>query len=219
MKQYFSFGVLCACFLITLCMAGCKPEIAIVLDDYCNYHQDCNYITVTQFEHSHSACERFHKDLLNETADGKSSGCGDDVENFFIDFMNAQMELGCDATLMQTLNASPETQQQLSTMLSCVKNSSDDVTTADVADMGLNVVEKLDLDVNHMDKSVCQIIIGIVLDNDEQKINTVCSLDLSKLTVNDCNSMFEFLESTGSFSFGDKAFRERVCGLFTHPDP
>ena len=74
--------------LTTLYLAGCsKPEIAVVLEDYCQFHKDCGYATVTQFKHSLSACKNFHMDLLDQTSKGHPSGCKSEVEDFFIDFM------------------------------------------------------------------------------------------------------------------------------------
>ena len=218
MKRLHSLGLLCVLFMTTLLCLGCKPEIAVVLDDYCNFHKDCGYNTITYYEHSYSACDRFHKDLLEHTAEGKSSGCHDDVEHFFIDFMHAQMELGCDATLMQSLNASEETRNQLSTMLTCIQENSNDITEDDVADMGLHIVEQLDLDINHMEENTCTVLIGTIL-KDEEKLKMICAMDLSKMDVDTCNSLFEGLESAGLFSFGSVDFRQRVCALFTHADP
>ncbi len=217
MKRLSSVCLFCIFILTTFLCLGCKPEIAVVLDDYCNFHKDCGYNTITYYEHSYSACDRFHKDLLSETAEGKSTGCGDDVEEFFIDFMHAQMDLGCDATLIQSLNESEETRLQLSKMLTCIQEGSNDITDDDIADLGLNIVERLNLDINHMENNTCQVIIGTVL-TDTEKLDMICKMDLSKVDVDTCNSLFEGLETSGLFSFSSVEFRQRVCALFTHAD-
>ena len=204
--------------LTTSVLTGCgEPEIAAVLDDYCQFHKDCGYQTATQFEHSLKACKRFHKDLLNQTSDGQPSGCGGEVEAFFIDFMHAQMDAGCSADLMQSLNQSQETQQQLTAMLACAQSGSDENSDS-VADMGLNIVEQLDLDINHMEPGVCNTIISAIMPSLDDKVETICSFDLSQMTVDGCNALFSMLEQSGSFSFGSVEFRQRICGLFTHAD-
>ena len=203
--------------MIAALQTGCtKPEIAVVLEDYCEFHKGCGYKTVTQFDHSLAACDRFHKDLLNEAADGQPSGCSDDVEQFFIDFMHAQMDEGCDADLMQSLNASPVTQKQLSTMVECAQGGSNSSSNS-VAGMGLHIVESLQLDVNHMSPDVCATIIGAIMPDQKERIQTICGFDLSAMTVDGCNSLLVMLKDNGQLSMED-ATRERICALFTHAD-
>lgn len=140
-----------------------KPEIAIVLEDYCNYQKDCGYPNVnleTQY-HDYGSCESFHKDLLNNTVSGKSSGCRGDVEDFFIDFMNAQMALGCSATLVQTLNADKTTQDQLGTMLTCMKNSSAGYTPAELGEIGLKVLSTLEINILDLNADVAAILSNV----------------------------------------------------------
>ena len=199
-------------------LAGCtEPEIAQVLEDYCQFHKDCGYATVTQFKHSISGCERFHKDLLKQSSDGQPSGCKDQVEDFFIDFMHAQMAAGCSADLMQSLNQSPATQQQLTNMLACTQNGG--TASEAVASMGLNIIERLDLDVNHMSNEVCTTIVQAIIPNQEDRVNMVCGMDLSKMDVETCNSLFEALEAKNLFSFPSLDYRKRICGLFKRADP
>ena len=197
-------------------LMGCtEPEISQVLEDYCQFHKDCGYATVTQFKHSISGCEKFHKDLLKQSSDGQPSGCKGQVEDFFIDFMHAQMAAGCSADLMQSLNASPATQQQLTNMLTCIQGGG---SSDAVAGTGLNIIERLDLDVNHMSSEVCHTIISAILPNEEERVNMVCAMNLSTIDVDTCNAMFEQLENNNIFSFSSVEFRKRVCGLFKHAD-
>ncbi len=195
-------------------LMGCtEPEISQVLEDYCQFHKDCGYVTVTQFKHSISGCEKFHKDLLKQSSDGQPSGCKGQVEDFFIDFMHAQMAAGCSADLMQSLNQSPATQQQLTNMLTCVQGG------GSVAETGLNIIERLDLDVNHMSPEVCNTVIGAVMPPEQQdRVSTVCSFNLAVMDVDTCNSLFAVLEASGKFSFPSIEFRKRVCALFKHAD-
>jgi hypothetical protein len=131
--------------------------------------------------------------------------------------MHAQMDAGCSADLMQSLNQSQETQQQLTAMLACAQSGSDENSDS-VADMGLNIVEQLDLDINHMEPGVCNTIISAIMPSLGDKVETICSFDLSQMTVDGCNALFTMLENSGSFSFGSVEFRQRICSLFTHAD-
>ena len=205
-------------FCGSVILSGCtRPEIAEVLDDYCEFNKDCQYETVTQYEHSKSACEKFHKDLLNQSSEGNGSGCKSDVEQFFIDFMHAKMEMGCSASLMESLNHSQETQLQLSDMLACAKDKNENSSDS-VADMGLHIIKQLDLDVNHMEPEVCKIIVGAVIPNQEDKVELICGFDLSSMDVEGCNQIFQGLEDAGVFSFSSAEFRQELCSLFTHAD-
>ena len=145
---------------VSIAMSGCtRPEIAYVLDDYCNFQKGCGYPHVnkeTQY-HDYSSCESFHKDLLENTSNGKSTGCRDDVEQFFIDFMNAQMALGCNASLVDTLNSDKTTQDQLGTMLTCIKNSNAGYTNAELGELGMKVLATLEINILDLNADVAAI--------------------------------------------------------------
>ncbi|MBQ9396493.1 MAG: hypothetical protein IJU23_13395 [Proteobacteria bacterium] len=148
----------------TFAMSGCtRPEIAYVLDDYCNFQKSCGYPhvnTETQY-HDYGSCDKFHRDLLENTANGKSTGCRGDVEQFFIDFMNAQMALGCNATLVETLNTDKTTQNQLDTMLTCMKNSNAGYTPAELGEIGMKVLGTLEISLLELNADVAEIIANV----------------------------------------------------------
>lgn len=157
---------------------GCeKPEIAEVLEDYCQFQKDCKYVHInkdTQY-HNISSCDKFHRRLLKDVARGKSSGCRSDVEDFFIEYMEGQMAFGCSADLATTLNQSIATQEQLDIMLTCVKESSANVSQKDLAQMGCTVLEKLEIGFKDLSEEVCQTILANVM-ADDKKAQTMCKL-------------------------------------------
>ena len=90
---------------------GCtEPEISKVLKDYCDFkidscHGGLKYQTKQE-------CEKYHKDLLNRTADGNAAACRGNIEDFFIALMENQMASGCDRLLIESvLDTSDENMQ------------------------------------------------------------------------------------------------------------
>lgn len=205
-------GILCVAAVM---ISGCKPEIAVVLEDYCEYQKGCEYVNVnleTQY-HNLKTCDSFHKDLLDNTAEGKSSGCKEDVTEFFIEYMNAQMDLSCDATLMDTFNDSQATRDQMVAMVSCIRESSEsgegDISSEDVADMGLNVVETLELDIEDMNVESCETLIGTIM---PEKVEVVCPMVekgvFKEMTKEACEMILPYAMT------GKEALADRICALF-----
>jgi len=198
---------------IAFSTAGCKPEIAEVLEDYCAFQKSCDYINVNQETQYHNlkTCDRFHRDLLDNTAQGRASGCKDDVTDFFIDFMNAQMDYGCDATLMQTFNESDDTRESMTDMITCIKEKSasgdSDISQEDVADMGLTVVETLELDLEQMNGASCKALLGAIMPD---KAEIVCPLVeeglFENMTSEVCNAALP--------NFVAESIATRICALF-----
>ncbi len=192
---------------------GCKPEIAEVLEDYCEFQKGCGYVNVNQETQYHNikTCDRFHRDLLDNTAQGRASGCKDDVTDFFIDFMNAQMDYGCDATLMQTFNRSDDTRASMAEMITCIREKSSsgnsDISQEDVADMGLSVVETLELDLNQMDVVSCETLIGALM---PEKVETVCPLVKEGVFINMTSDLCDGVLPM----FVAEGIAHRICALF-----
>ncbi len=180
--------------------SGCdKPEIAEVLEDYCQFQKDCDYIYVNQDTQYHNlkTCDKFHKRLLEDVSEGKSSGCKDDVQSFFIDFMEAQMAFGCTADLVTSLNNSQETQASMDAMLTCVKESDSEITQGDLAKMGCTVLNTLEINLKALSKPVCQTILSNVL-GDDNKATTYCALlqlMSDDMAASLCDQMVERLSS------------------------
>ena len=136
-QSFFSFKHHITLISTLTCLApltGCeKPEIAEVLDDYCDFKVNqcrCSSPGTTKYwsdAKPYSACERFHKDLLNTTSDGKASSCKGDVSDFFIELMNSQMADGCDKSCFTSLLES-EVADQMSKTLSCLEDNGIDTT-------------------------------------------------------------------------------------------
>lgn len=194
---------------------GCRPEIAETLDDYCNYQKNCDYKTAntqTQF-HDYSSCDKFHKDLLDKASSGKISGCKEYVTDFFIEFMKAQMDYGCDATLEQTLSSSEETQVELSGMLACVKEKSDESgNLAYAQDMGLSVLESLEINIGQLSTESCQILIksfGFGVKEDGSDISEGICLLAKELDVESCSAMLPLVVP-------DAALAQRICNLYQY---
>ena len=205
-------GVLC---LAAVMICGCKPEIAVVLEDYCAFQKGCEYVNVNQETQYHNlkTCDSFHRELLDNTAKGKSSGCKEDVTEFFIEYMNAQMALSCEATLMDTFNDSQATRAQMVAMVSCIRESSEsgegDISSDDVADMGLGVVETLELDIEDMSVESCETLIGTIM---PEKVEIVCPMVekgvFREMTKEACDKILPYAMA------GKEALAGRICALF-----
>lgn len=139
MKKYlFIAGILGLGFSAMSC--GGAPEIASVLEDYCDYKVntcDCKATGTEQYcaeDHNYSRCDKFHKDLLEATSDGEgASSCRGDVEDFFIILMKSQMNGACNKPWTESL-AETEVSTQMAETLSCLEANGVDVAQT-VADL------------------------------------------------------------------------------------
>lgn len=200
-------------------MAGCKPEIAETLEDYCAYHKKCDYVTVnteTQF-HDLKTCDRFHKDLLDSSSSGDVKGCSGYVEDFFIEFMEAQMDYGCDATLEQSLNSSEDTQEEMRGMMECIQKNTGDSEGSESSnsaqDVGLHVLEELEINLGQLNMEVCSILVSVlgfgVSEDGTDRTETICKM-AAALDAESCLAILPL-------AISDTAMAERICNLYNYP--
>ncbi|MBQ8036256.1 MAG: hypothetical protein IJ268_04625 [Proteobacteria bacterium] len=108
-------------------LVGCsEPEISIVLKDYCDHEIDeCGGSAKYQTK---AECDKYHKDLLNNTAGGNGSNCKSNIEDFFIALMENQISHACDFNFFQSIADSEDEQMQTATqtVLQCFQDN--DVT-------------------------------------------------------------------------------------------
>ncbi len=209
--------ILIGCALTIVCQttACVKPEIAVVLEDYCDFQKSCDYAKVKNQYQSLKSCDKFHRDLLDNASDGSAKGCKGDVEDFFIDFMNAQMAQPgtCSEDLMDSLNRDTATQNQLKSMMMCVKEKgSGDVTAA--LNMSAYIISELELDLHKMKPEVCKTLLGTFMADKTEMLNTVCNeAILTNMTPELCETSLGLAKTSGKIDFTDEQTK-LLCDLF-----
>ena len=115
--------VVCLVFLAATAFGCSEPEISRVLKDYCDHKLDeCGPAPKYQTK---AECDKYHKDLLNKTADGNAKNCKPLIEDFFIALMENQMSHACGFSFFQSIADSEDEQMQTATkdVLQCFQDN------------------------------------------------------------------------------------------------
>ncbi len=83
--------------------------------------------------------------------------------------MQAHMNLGCDGTLVEALKSDQASQEQLETMLMCVKeNSKSENVNGDLAELGISILSTLEIDITALKPELMRLIMEAVIGTDTE---------------------------------------------------